>query len=189
MRLSKLLPIISAAALLSGCASFVAQTVIPEPQANITQSLPPGITTATATADLRPSQKLGNRLNHRGDQAAINAGNLAPALNKSLQEALIAKGIKIETGRMQFTLELTQLTYKVNPEGPGQTVSVTAGMRARLDNGSEHYLGQYSTTQEQRFIATPNEGDNTHLVNRALEATLQRCLNDPKLLNFLKGYQ
>ncbi len=189
MRLSKALPVLTIASLLSGCAGFVAQTVIPEPQASITQSLPPGLTPSVATADLRPGPKLGNRLNHRNEQAAISAQDLSSALNKSLQEALIAKGISIEPGRMHFTLELTQLNYKVNPEGPGQTVAVTAAMQARLDNGAEHYLGQYSTTQEQRFVTTPNEGDNTHLVNRALEATLQRCLNDPKLLNFLKGYQ
>ncbi|MFW1677204.1 YajG family lipoprotein [Pontibacter sp. JAM-7] len=176
-------------AMLSGCSAFVAQTVQPEPQVSFNRALPPGVRIQLETADLRRSQKLGNRLNSRNQQVPVSAIDLAATLNKSLQDAVIAAGINLAPSAMKFRLELTQLSYKANPEGPGQTVTVTAAMRIRLDNSAEHYMGQYSTSQEQRFVTTPNEGDNAHLINRALEATLQRGLNDPQLLDFMQSHQ
>lgn len=171
---------------LSACSSLPPQDLQLSPQAKINKALP-NVPVQLNIDDRRQSPLVGYRIDRFDNRAPINFNQSETVLHQAVTQALANAGISaFGPGGHTMTVVLDELKYDASLSGVEQTVQLSASMRVKIDNGRKEYTGRYTSNLSEAMLQTPTPADNEELVSGLFEDTLNRALNDPKLIRFIQ---
>ncbi|WP_207061969.1 YajG family lipoprotein [Motiliproteus sp. SC1-56] len=177
------------ALLLSGCAKSPQQVML-DPSINASAQLKKRPVVQLSIVDNRPSPILGTR----GGVYATNHITLAEPLERSLRpemeralQAIGAELNQVSPFPIRLTLYLDRLSYEVEDTGTlPLMVNLHSTLRAQAKSGQLKYEGRWESSRQHQFLSVPTEAKNQDIINDLLSETLNRMINDPKLLQFLQ---
>jgi len=177
---------LAGSALLTGCGGIPSQTLSLEPDVTIQRQLP-NASVQIQVNDLRSSQVVGDRIDRLGNRAPILLTNSQDVLGNAVQKALSKTGVTtFGPGGHELTVMLDKLSYVAKVDAVKQIVHLDMGMRVKVERNGRSYTGQYATQRAEEFVRTPTPADNEELINKLVQDTLDRAMNDPRLLEFFQ---
>jgi len=177
---------IAASALLTGCGGIPSQTLSLNPTVQVQRQLP-NSPVMVQVQDLRQSQVVGDRIDRVGNRAPILFINSNDVLGTAVSKSLSEVGVTtFGPGGHQMTVMLDKLSYIAKAEAVKQIISLDMKMRIKVEKNGRSYTGEYGTERKEEFFRTPTPADNEELINKLVEDTLTRAMNDPRLLEFFQ---
>lgn len=184
--LKRALLILPMTLLLTACSSLAPQQLTLTPAISINKPLPktPAL---VLVEDKRSSPIIGYRVDRFENRAAITFDDTKPVIQTALNNALQRAGVTaLGPGGYTLTASLDELTYTAAIKGLNQQVKLSTSLRLKIELDGKQYSGRYSSNLDKKIVSTPSPEDNQQLVNQLLEQTLNRAMNDPKLLRFIQ---
>ncbi|MBY4677976.1 YajG family lipoprotein [Marinobacterium arenosum] len=176
------------ALLLAGCSGLPSQNLSLHPEVEIKQPLPDK-QVQLEVRDLRAHRTVGERIDKFKNRAPITLSGAETMLEHALEHALQSAGISnFGPGGPRLVLLLDELSYEATQKGVKQTVALAIKLRLNAGQSGEGYSGSYGSKLSEEFLRTPTPADNEELINKLLQQTLTRALNDPQLAEFLRSH-
>ncbi|HTT07527.1 MAG TPA: YajG family lipoprotein [Gammaproteobacteria bacterium] len=145
---------------------------------------------ALSVIDARVRPVLGTRGGVYGDTATLSpSGDITAGVRKAVAEALVTKGFKIADAPpadLSMRIEVNDVGYAgkgapvVRKVGTAAKVSVIASREGR------EYTSHAAVTQSKEVLEAPDVAENQTLINTTLSKALEKLLNDPGLMDFLR---
>ncbi|MCG3144465.1 MAG: hypothetical protein HONDAALG_01895 [Gammaproteobacteria bacterium] len=177
--------------LLTGCA-LSPQTVPLQPVLAIDESdIGQGRTVALDAVDHRADQTLGTRGGVYRDSATISTvDDVAAALRRSMADALGAQGFRVlDAGApadFGMTVGLEALSYRAYGDPVVRTVEIAAKVSNVITRGDQRYAASAGVSDTRNVLRAPAPEDNEAYVNDTLARALEKLLNDPRYLEFVR---
>ncbi|RAR62064.1 MULTISPECIES: YajG family lipoprotein [Halomonadaceae] len=138
--------------------------------------------------DGRDSDVLGSRSGAvmGTDTITLPTADVLPELESQAEYALRQMGFTPaddrDAQRPRLTLTLKRLDYAHGNSQPllGEA-ELEAVFEAEAQNGSESYVGRYTSRRNQSYALRPNQEDNTQMINELLSDGLDRAFGDPAM--------
>jgi len=176
---------------LSGCA-LSPQSVPLQPVLAIDESdVGQGRSVALDAVDNRAEKTIGTRGGVYRDSATISTGDdVAAALRRSMADALGAQGFRVlEAGApadFGMTVGLDQLTYRAHGDPVVRTVEIAAKVSNVITRDGQRYAASAGVSDTRNVLRAPAPEDNEAYINDTLAKALEKLLNDPRYLEFVK---
>ncbi len=177
--------------LLTGCA-LSPQTVTLQPVLAIDESnVGQGRTVALDAVDHRADKGLGTRGGIYRDSATISTvDDVAAALRRSMADALGAQGFRVlEAGApadFGMTVGLEGLSYRAYGDPVVHTVAIAAKVSNVITRADQRYAASAGVTDTRNVLRAPAPEDNEAYLDDTLAKALEKLLNDPRYLEFVK---
>lgn len=177
--------------LLTGCA-LSPQTVTLQPVLAIDESnVGQGRTVALDAVDHRADKALGTRGGIYRDSATISTvDDVAAALRRSMADALGAQGFRVlEAGApadFGMTVGLEGLSYRAYGDPVVRTVEIAAKVSNVITRADQRYAASAGVTDTRNVLRAPAPEDNEAYLDDTLAKALEKLLNDPRYLEFVK---
>lgn len=175
----------------SGCA-LSPQTVPLQPALAIdAMNIGQGRTVALEAVDHRAGKTIGTRGGVYRESAIISTGDgVAEALRNSMADALGAQGFRVlEAGTpadFGMTVGLDQLSYRAYGDPVVRTVEIAARVSNAITRGDRRYAASTGVSDTRNVLRAPAPEDNEAYINDTLAKALEKLLNDPGFLEFVK---
>jgi uncharacterized lipoprotein len=176
---------------LSGCA-LSPQIVQLQPSLAIDETnIGQGRTIALDAVDRRAGKTVGTRGGVYRDSAVISTGeDVAATLRRSMADALGAQGFRVlepgATADLSMTVGLEELSYKAYGEPVVRTLEIAAKVSNAVARGDQRYTANAGITDTRNVLRAPAPEDNEAYINDTMAKALEKLLNDPRYLEFVK---
>lgn len=189
--MKQLLALAAVALLASGCALSPQRIEIePSPQiqpANLGHNQPVQV----IAVDSRGQKAFGSRGGVYKDTALVQPANdVRAAITTSVSQGLQSLGFNaFNPGADATTLEvrLEQLDYTPEEGSVVNRVNLSLTLMAEARRGDTTHTGVYKSHTEHKLPFTPSAARNQEMVNDILSRSIERLLNDQKMIDFLAG--
>jgi uncharacterized lipoprotein len=145
---------------------------------------------ALAVADARSHPELGTRGGVYGDTATLSpSGDVTVGVKKAVAEALVTQGFKVidaPPADLEMRLQVDELNYTAQGAPVVRKVDTAAKVSVIVSRGSQQYTSNARITQSQEVLKAPEVAENQVMVNTTLSKALEKLLNDPGLMDFLR---
>ncbi|MDB6061695.1 MAG: hypothetical protein JWM78_1798 [Verrucomicrobiaceae bacterium] len=152
-------------------------------------SIGSGRTILVSGSDQRQSKVLGSLGGVYGNSATLTVGNnIEQALTNAANALLASQGYVVNSpdpSALQLTIVVENLTYQPQEQAVGNTVKLSAVLRADVSKRGETFSGRYQSDSERRSVTKPDQEENEKYVNELLSDTLVRMFSDNRLRDFL----
>lgn len=141
--------------------------------------------------DERPNDELGSRGGTYPDTSLLLINNDLPKeVYEAITKGLHQQGFNVlnpDNRQRQLTVFVDELFYTPAEGTVVNGVTVQALVRAEVHQADELiYSNRYRSETEHKMPVTPSTSKNTAYINSELTRTLERLLNDKRLLEALK---
>ena len=174
---------------LAGCASSPLHIQV-TPKVAVNQGqIGFGRTYVIEVHDQRHGQAIG--LRSKGDNSEIIIDNdLALAVGQAAADGMDAMGFAAAQNAedaIRIRIDITSLQYGA-PTDTMYTnkVEMNAKITVRVDRNMDHFIGQYGTKGDKRFVLAPGPEQSSETVSKMMSQALQNMFNDPAFINFLR---
>ncbi len=149
----------------------------------------PQRTVELAVRDARKSKVIGSRGGLYADTSTISTENdITPRLTKLVGQKLEEQGYTIVAprsgGEVKLTVELQKLTYEML-DSRFTEIKVSSAVGVTCSNGGDTLTSRYEANRRDEFATTPNEKQNSELINAVVGRSLDEMLGDEKLMAFM----
>lgn len=153
-----------------------------------TDSMGKGVSVYVATKDNRGDAKLGYRgadtipITTRQDMVILMQEKIGEGLKARaftiVQDTTQASGLTVSIERIQYAVDGRFLHSKIRCEST---------VRATATRGNTEFSRLYKFEDKSAYLFLPSEKANQKRINNLVSETLDRILNDDKLISFLAG--
>lgn len=176
--------------ILSACA-FVPESVSLQPQVNVGSShIGNNKTVALDVIDARPNKVIGGRASGLGPQADISlADDLVSTVRTAVSQGLSQSGFKVVSNDAQasrkLVVRIVELQYQEHIGLVSGSITITSTLSGTATNKGKIYEEVYRIEDKHTPVITPTSEADAKNINAALSGSLNKLLNDQKLLQFL----
>lgn len=177
--------------MLSACA--LSPQIVPlQPALAIDESnIGRGRSVALDAIDHRAETTIGTRGGVYRDSATISTGgDVAAALRRSMADALGAQDFRVlEAGApadFGMTIGLEELSYRAYGDPVVRTVEIVAKVSNAITRGDRRYAASTGVSGTRKVLRAPAPEENEAYINDTLARALEKLLNDPNFLEFVK---
>lgn len=167
--------------------SITLQTQVNVPKNQIGRGRPVFI----SIVDDRPSEYLGSRVGARGagGKISLSENNLAD-IRSQVEKGLLQNGFKptdIPNEKIQrkMAVHLVGLQYNWRPGDFYGVVTITSIVSVTAENDGEEFQNIYRAVNNYKIVFTPTLREDTAHINATLSDSLDKLLNDSRLIKFL----
>lgn len=176
--------------LMGGCA-LSPQTIDIAPSIGVNpEAIGQGRRVVLSVADARARPELGTRGGVYGDTATLTpSGDITVGVRKAVAEALVTQGVKVvdaPPADLDLRLQVDELSYNAQGAPVVRKVDTAAKVSVVVSRGSRQYTSNARITQSREVLKAPEPAENQTLVNTTLSMALEKLLNDPGLIEFLR---
>lgn len=111
--------------------------------------------------------------------------NLGESLAQALKERGIASAPFSQMPNPGLEVKIMSITYKVNSGSMKKTAKSGVLLKAEARNGTTTVEGSYPFEATKEFLFTPNDEDNSALINEVVSGSLRMLADDRSLIRAL----